>query len=48
MGWRVSEKQWRDILGVIKTQAERLGVAYMCSTAPALGAPGGHGFLEVQ
>ncbi len=36
-GRRVSDKQWRDILGVIKTQAEQLDVVYLRSAAQALG-----------
>lgn len=37
MGGRVSEKQWRDILGVVKTQGPALDVAYLRTMAPALG-----------
>ncbi|MCL6430880.1 MAG: hypothetical protein K6V36_08460 [Anaerolineae bacterium] len=29
LGGEVSERQWRDVLGIISTQAERLDVAYM-------------------
>jgi hypothetical protein len=28
-GGEVSEKQWRDVLGVLKVQGERLGFAYL-------------------
>ena len=36
LGGEVSERQWRDILGVIKTQSERLDVAYLRQWAAAL------------
>lgn len=36
MGGGVSEKQWRDILGVLKTQTDKLDVAYMRRVAAAL------------
>jgi hypothetical protein len=29
MGGEVSERQWRDILGIIKVQQERLDKAYL-------------------
>ncbi|MEL7068720.1 MAG: hypothetical protein AAFV85_16915 [Cyanobacteria bacterium J06634_6] len=38
--WRLSsqsEKQWRDVLGVLKVQGERLDLAYMKQWADALG-----------
>jgi hypothetical protein len=37
MGNEVSERQWRDVLGVLKVQGERLDVAYMRQWAAALG-----------
>lgn len=36
MGGEVSDRQWRDILGVIKTQSGRLDVAYLRQWAAAL------------
>lgn len=36
MGGEVSERQWRDILGVLKTQGEALDVAYLRQWAAAL------------
>jgi hypothetical protein len=36
LGGEVSDQQWRDILGVIKTQGERLDVAYLRQWAAAL------------
>jgi hypothetical protein len=36
LGGEVSERQWRDILGVIKTQSERLDLAYLRQWAAAL------------
>jgi hypothetical protein len=36
MGGEVSERQWRDVLGVIKTQGQRLDLAYMRQWAAAL------------
>ncbi len=36
LGGEVSERQWRDILGVIKMQSERLDLAYMRQWAAAL------------
>jgi len=36
MGGEVSDRQWRDILGVIKTQSERLDAAYLRQWAAAL------------
>jgi len=32
----VSERQWRDVLGVLKVQGERLDLAYMRRWASAL------------
>lgn len=36
IGGETSERQWRDILGVIKTQAEALDVGYLRRWAPSL------------
>jgi hypothetical protein len=36
MGGEVSDRQWRDILGIIKTQGERLDLAYLRQWAAAL------------
>ncbi len=36
LGGEVSDRQWRDILGVIKTQGERLDFAYLRQWAAAL------------
>ena len=36
MGGEVSERQWRDVLGVLKVQGERLDVAYLHRWAAAL------------
>jgi hypothetical protein len=36
LGNEVSNRQWRDILGVIKTQGERLDLAYLRQWAAAL------------
>jgi hypothetical protein len=36
LGGEVSDRQWRDILGVIKTQGERLDLAYLRQWAAAL------------
>ena len=37
IGNQVSERQWRDVLGVLKTQSGQLDVDYMRKMAPALG-----------
>ena len=37
LGNKASERQWRDVQNVIKTQAERLDVAYMRQWAATLG-----------
>lgn len=37
MGGEVSERQWRDVLGVLKVQGERLDLAYLRRWAGALG-----------
>ena len=37
MGGEVSERQWRDVLGVLRVQAERLDRAYLTHWADALG-----------
>jgi len=36
MGGEVSERQWRDVLGVLKVQGERLDLAYLRRWAAAL------------
>jgi len=36
-GGRVSERQWKDVLGVLKTQGDRLEVAYLEEWARRLG-----------
>jgi hypothetical protein len=37
MGGEVSDRQWRDVLGVLKVQGERLDLAYLRRWADALG-----------
>jgi hypothetical protein len=37
MGGRVSDRQWRDVLGVLKVQGARLDLAYMKRAAATLG-----------
>ncbi len=37
MGGEVSERQWRDVLGVLKAHQGRLDLAYLRRWAPALG-----------
>ncbi len=37
LGGEASERQWRDVLGVIKAQSERLDLRYLHQWAPALG-----------
>jgi hypothetical protein len=37
LGGEVSDRQWRDVLGVIKTQGARLDLAYLQQWAAALG-----------
>ncbi len=37
MGGRVSDRQWRDVLGVLKVQGARLDLAYMKCAAATLG-----------
>jgi len=37
MGGEVSDRQWRDVLGVLKVQGERLDLAYLRHWATALG-----------
>ena len=36
-GGRVSERQWKDVLGVLKTQGNRLDAAYLEEWARRLG-----------
>jgi hypothetical protein len=36
-GGEVSENQWRDVIGILKTQAERLDIEYLNKWAPELG-----------
>jgi hypothetical protein len=36
-GGEVSDRQWRDVIGVLKTQAGRLDRAYLARWAPLLG-----------
>ena len=36
-GGRVSERQWKDVLGVLKTQGERLDAADLAEWARRLG-----------
>jgi hypothetical protein len=33
----VSERQWQDVLAVVKAQGQRLDLAYLRSQAPELG-----------
>ena len=35
-GGEISDRQWRDILGIIRTQAERLDREYLSTNAPVL------------
>jgi hypothetical protein len=37
MGNEVSDRQWRDILGIILVQGDRLDQAYLSHSADALG-----------
>lgn len=37
LGGEISERQWRDVLGIIKTQGERLDQAYLIRWARELG-----------
>lgn len=37
LGNEVSERQWRDVLGVLKTRLGELDIEYMYTAAPALG-----------
>jgi hypothetical protein len=40
LGGEVSDRQWRDILGIIKTQGERLDLAYLRHWAAVLNVTG--------
>ncbi len=37
LGGEVSDKQWADILGVMKTQGDQLDTAYLDKWAPEIG-----------
>ncbi len=37
LGGEVSDKQWGDVLGVMKTQTDRLDAAYLDKWAPEIG-----------
>ena len=37
MGGEVSDRQWRDIMGIIRTQGDRLDRGYLTANAPILG-----------
>lgn len=37
LGGETSERQWRDVLGVLKTQGDRIDVNYLCTWAAELG-----------
>ena len=37
MGNEISERQWRDVIGVLKVQGERIDRDYMCRMAAELG-----------
>ena len=37
IGGEVSDRQWRDVLGIIRVQGPRLDRAYLSESAPALG-----------
>lgn len=37
IGGEVSDRQWRDVLGIIRVQGPRLDRAYVTESAPALG-----------
>ena len=36
-GGEISDRQWRDILGIVRVQGPRLDLAYLTSNAPTLG-----------
>ena len=36
LGGEVSDRQWRDILGIVRVQAERLDVGYLRTYAPSI------------
>lgn len=36
-GGETSDRQWRDILGIVRVQGDRLDVAYLDTAAPVLG-----------
>jgi hypothetical protein len=37
LGGEISDRQWRDVLGVLKVQGQRLDLAYMRQMATGLG-----------
>lgn len=37
LGGEVSDRQWQDILGIVRTQADRLDLSYLRTWAPSLG-----------
>jgi hypothetical protein len=37
LGGEVSDRQWRDVLGIVRVQATRLDLAYLRQNAPILG-----------
>jgi hypothetical protein len=43
LGGETSERQWRDVIGVLRVQQDRLDISYMHQWAVALGV---HDLLE--